>query len=238
MTLQITIDDSEYTKGLKRFKDTLYPMAVRSTLNSVAVRAGESQRLQLRKTFHIRNRWSEGSIVPVRGKSYGLIPPGKTDVNRMNSFSGTRQEYLADQEKGFSRSGPSIPSYKRARMGGSLSGKLRPLAKMKKIRSQGVKRVRDYKLKGKSAKTRTKQLIAMLSREKYRGFIRLYAGDGWGEGYYRLSGRRVDFVRSRRFERKRYRARPWHVPAVSRVAQRHVFDSIWARHAKATLSKL
>lgn len=238
MTLRITIDSSEYTKGLKRFKATLFPQAARETLNSVAKFAAFTQKNQLRRDFHLRNRWSEGSIVPSRGRNYGLIPPHKTDLSKMHSFSGTRQPYLADQESGYSRKDPSIPHYGKARKGGAFSGRVRPFAKMRKMKSRGVKRVRDYDLKGKSAKTRTRQLIAMLSRENYRGFIRLYDSDGWTPGYYRLTKRRVDFIRSRRFERKSYRARPWHAPAIARATRKPVYDALWAKHAKRALSKL
>jgi hypothetical protein len=238
MTLKISIDASEYTRQLKRLDRKLFPTAVRNTLNQMALKGALSQRGEIKKVFTTRNRYVTGSIIPNVGKRYGFIPTSNNNIHGMNAFTGTRQQYMADQERGFSRANPSIPTYLGGRMGGVWQGKVRGVAKMKAIKRLGAKRVRDLGLNGSSGETRTKQAIAMLSRQGYRGFLKLGINDGWNEGYYKMTATKIKFVRSTEFKNKRYKARPWHRPAINRVTKKSVIDFIWGREARVLMGKL
>ena len=238
MALQISIDSSEYTKMLKRLDRKLFPDAVRGTLNDIAKKAAISQRGQIKKVFTVRNKYVVGSIRPHGNRPYGLIPTSNSNIHGMNAFSGTHLQYMADQEKGFTKTDPSIPTYKKGRMGGTFKGRVKGPVKMRKIKRSEVKRVKDLGLRGRQGSTRTKQAVAMLARQGFRGYLKLGKQDGWNEGYYRMTKTKIDLVRSTKHSKLRFRKREWHRPAIDRVAKKSVVDVLWARQARKLIAKL
>lgn len=238
MSLKISIDASAYTRDLKRLERKLFPDAVRATLNDMAKKAAIAQRGMIKKKFTVRNKFVLNSIVPKGEGRFGLIPKSNSSVHTMRAFSGTLQPYMLDQERGFSKSDLSIPTYAKGRMGGTFKGKVRGPAKMKKIKQGPVRRIKGLDLKASKGPARTKQAVAMLSRQGYRGFLKLDRSDGWHEGYYKMTATKVNLVRSTAVKRKRYSKREWHKPAIAMVTKPTVMTALWERQARALLRKL
>jgi hypothetical protein len=239
--LNTIVDNKEALKKLRKLSHSAFPGAVRNSLNNMAKGAGTYSRSKsIPKHFNIRNKWTKGSIVPSKGKNFGLIPKGKNNISKMFSFTGSRQKYLLDQEEGFSKDSPSIPMSKSSRKGGSFSGNVRPSLRMKKI-TKNIRSYKHYKNKAKSKKGKTFSLLSMSAREGYKGFFFLDVPGTFPRGIYKFKGRRpkkkssfprVTRVRSQEKRRITYKSRRWNKDMVDKFQKQSTYDFYWNQQVR------
>jgi hypothetical protein len=82
-------------KVLKIFSKAAAPIAFQQALNETAAKTRLAAQDNIRDEFQIRNKWSERSVTYKRAT--GL------NIDKMQAEVGSTQEYMAEQETGFTR---------------------------------------------------------------------------------------------------------------------------------------
>jgi hypothetical protein len=95
-SFEISVKYAECKAALQRISDTELPEAIAAGINRIASGAAAAQRMNLRRDFILRNKYTEGSL------AYYKANP-KKDIARINAIVGSKQPYLALQETGGER---------------------------------------------------------------------------------------------------------------------------------------
>lgn len=153
-------------KTMKVFDD-----AVRYILNEMAIASAEYQRHRINDgRFTIRNKYTERSIYPKAktgmsnfsgGSGLGLISPGRTNWRTMYSEAGTIQPYMAEQETGYNRMDPMVPT-PMARIGRNSRKRIQKKGKLKALRASKQLRANDFT----KQTTREGKITAMIETAK------------------------------------------------------------------------
>jgi len=168
--LQELVDD------LKAFRKRALPYAVRSALNTAAFDARSQWQHEIRRSFTLRNRYTERSVRVTRVEG--------TDLRRMVAIVGSVAPYMGDQEHGATvrarRRKKAIPAPGAA---GQPPGKTRT----KLIRRpHRLSSIRVPKATGGTVKQRWAAAIGEAVRKRRR-FV-LLDRPGGGRGIYRVTG--------------------------------------------------
>jgi hypothetical protein len=215
----------EHKKISAQFEHT-----VRSSLNDFALLGSRLQQKHLRRTFTLRNRWTEGSIFPKPGKNFGTVKVS-AGIPFMVSKTGTVQEYLEDQEKGFSVRNPETPTNK-ARVAGSAKKVITKKGKLKTLRAEKRLKASSFK-RPRTREDKIKAMIAVAKKEKFKGVIRIEKDDFLPAGWYRIVNRRKSLIMIRRAQKgvKFRKAERWHAEALDKITVQDQLN-IFVRNAK------
>jgi hypothetical protein len=243
--LNTIVDNKDAVKKLRKLEKSAFPGAARNSLNNMAKGASRYARIKtLKKQFHLRNKWTTGSIIPKPGKNIGLIPDGKTNINAMFSVFGSLQPYLLQQEDSFRKKSPSIPLSKTSRKGGAFSGNVKPSLRMKKV-AKNIRTRKYIRGKGKSRKQQTFAMLALSSRRGYQGFFFLDVPGVFGRGVYKFKTKRsgagfprMKRLRSHEKRSKSFRKRPWFMPVAKKFQQQKTYDFFWNREVKKLIDPI
>lgn len=245
--INIKFDSSKAVKTLKKLSGKAFPDAVRESLNDMAKSAGTYARsTTLKKEFHLRNKWTRGSIVPQPGKSFGLIPKSKKNINSMYSKMGSRQPYLLKQIKGFRKKAPSIPISSTSRKGKTFSGSVKPSLRMKKI-SKSIRTYRDVKSKAKTKKGKTFAMLSLSARKGYQGYYFLDIPGIFPRGIYKFRTKKITkssgfpkLIRLRSQEKKYIQTKKhdWFTPIINKYQKQKTYDYFWNKQTKKYINPL
>lgn len=239
------VDNKDALKKLRKLSHEAFPDAARNSLNNMAKGAGTYARSKtLKEKFHIRNKWTMGSIIPTPGKNFGLIPKNKRDIKSMFSEMGSRQPYLLAQAESFRKKSPSIPLSGTSRKGGSFSGRVKPSLRMKKITK--TIRTRQYiKGKGKNKKQQTFAMLSLSSRRGYQGFFFLDVPGVFGRGIYKFKTKksgagfpRMKRLRSQEKGSKSYKKKDWFKPITNKFQKQKTYDFYWNKEVKKIIDPI
>jgi hypothetical protein len=245
--LEVSFKKDKAIKTLKKLSEDAFPTAVRNSLNDMAKSAGTYARSKtLKEKFHLRNKWTRGSIVPTPGKSFGLIPKSKKNIDTMFSETGSRQPYLLEQEKGFRKKAPSIPLSKTSRKSGAFSGSVKPSLRLKKI-TKSIRTYRDVKSKAKTKKGKTFAMLSLSARRGYQGNYFLNVPGVFPRGIYKFRTKkmtrksgfpRLTRLRSQENRTISYKKKNWFSPIVNKYQQQKTYDFFWNKQVKKQIDPL
>ena len=94
------IDDrqiQQFERDLRRYAKEAMPFAVRDALNRAVFGSQAEIRQELKRRMVLRNKWTQGSIQVDTAKG--------VRVERFAAAVGSVEEYMAEQEEGFTRRG-------------------------------------------------------------------------------------------------------------------------------------
>lgn len=245
LMLNTIVDNKDALNKLRKLSKDAFPGAARNSLNGMAKGASTYARVKtLKKQFHLRNKWTKGSIIPKPGKNIGLIPAGKTNINAMFSVFGSMQPYLLSQEDSFRKKNPSIPLSKTSRKGGAFSGNVKPSLRMKKV-AKNIRTRKYIRGKGKNRKQQTFAMLAQSSRRGYQGFFFLDVPGVFGRGVYKFKTKRsgAGFPRMKRLRSqekgsKSYKKKPWFMPVANKFQQQKTYDFYWNKEVKRLINPI
>lgn len=243
--LKFSMNTSKATTDLQLLGDEALPNAVRLTLNAIAKSAAAYARSKtLPKYFELRNNWTRGSIIPNKN-NIGLVPESQKNIEKMFSVFGSKQEYLAKQEFGFTEKRVSIPLTTQARQGGAFSGIVKPSARIARITKQ-IRSYRDVRSKAKTIKGKTFAMLAISEREHYRGAFALNVEGVFPKGIYiwskgranrKFSFRRVTRIRENE-KNKKYTKKPWFSDTLKIYWKQSTYDYYWNKIANQEINKI
>ena len=228
--------DKSWKKNMKILNVGLIE-AARLTLNAQALEASKQQKIQLNKMFELRNKFSEGSIFPKLGNRYGLIPPNRKNINSMYARSGTIQDYLAEQNEGFDRSDPQVPTDS-ARIGKKFKRVIGRKSKLRNLKREPTLRAKSFK-RQKTIRSKTRAMIAMAKRVNWKGLIHIRNQEaGIVNGYFRMSKGKLMLIRYSQSGLKRRKAHHWHEKALKSSPTTGFSQAQYNKAANLKLSKL
>ena len=175
---------------LKRYAKEAFPFATLDTLNRAVMGAQHQIRQHLGRRFTIRNQWTKGSIQ--FRKARGL------DVDSQSAQIGSIQEYMAEQEEGFSRRakgkhGVPVPTSAAAGQPGAKP-RTKTLRKAMKLANISLAKHRGLGVNRKQRNVRqvqeaiaTKKRFVFLQFKKTKGIYKVIGGSkktkrGWPKG--------------------------------------------------------
>jgi hypothetical protein len=211
---------------LDRFGSHALPQAAADTLNQLASDTSDHAKNNLGARFTLRNEFTFRSIVFQKVKQ-------RKEIGSMYSITGARQEYLKEQETGFTRPDAVIPT---AETAGQGSGR-RTLPKMNQNRLKKIK-LKQTSLPAKATRTPKQALLVQVYMAVKTNRRQLYLTRAHGmnrSGIYEVRG---GFIGSRGWPigaklrmlydtskgQTRSEPRPWLVPA-SEVAMSREYDT-------------
>ena len=174
---------------LEKFSERALPYAVRDTLNTAAYKTSNLARRNAKRVFQMRNNYTVRSIQFKKTFS--------KNVDRMESAAGSLQEYMREQEEGFTRHkkgkhGVPIPTSASAGQAGAKP-RTKPVRRINWMsRLQMSTRLRrQYKSTKQSLVRRVQEAIESGGRVTFLG-IREQKNSRYKKGFYRvLGGRKV-----------------------------------------------
>jgi hypothetical protein len=238
----------ETDKILTKLSDEGFINASQDTLNGVAKGAGHYMRAKtLPKYFHLRNKWSRGSIIPKPGKSFGLVPRSKKNINTMFSKAGSNNQNLADQNEGFKKKNPSIPISGHSRRGGTFPGKVSAASRLKKLKNN-VRTIRDVRSKARTKRGRTFAMLSIMQRRGYRGSFFLDVNGAFVRGHYKFKSNRISknksgfnrlkFIRQQTKRTITYKKRPWFDDMNRKFQTKRTMLFYWNKSVKRNIDPL
>ncbi len=211
----------EFAEQLKEYAEKAYPWAVRETLNNQAKMAASEGKGVVQTTMVERNRWTRGSIQ--------FNPTRLEPVNDMETTTGSTEDYMEDQEFGFTRvrkgkHGVPIPtSFAAGQKGAKPRTKLvRARNKLPRIVLSGGR----HPMANKKQELIVTMLLSLKMGRRYfffdfgsgkrKGIMRIQGGSrkqkrGWPEGA------ELDMVYDMTHESVKIPKSPWLDPAVERT---------------------
>ena len=96
---RVIVDRSEWTKNMQRAIKQGFPDAVADTLNGVALLARNRAILEARRTFTLRNKYTEGGFNIGKGGT-GIWPAKGTKISSLNAVAGSKTPYMGLHESG------------------------------------------------------------------------------------------------------------------------------------------
>lgn len=182
------------------------PEATRYTLNEMAVQTWKSAKMDLKKTFTIRNTWT--------ARSLGFQKVGSTnDIDRMESYAGSREDYMREQEEGISRSatgkhGEPIPTTHASGDGQARQRKKRIMRKFYLGRLKVAQGLYD---RAKREAGSDKQVLPLLVRmaKKQRKKVIFWKSDKRKQGLFQIDGDRLPMIYDLTEKRIVSRPRRW-----------------------------
>lgn len=207
-------DTQKLQKQIIELSERGMPIAIQQTLTATARAAWRYGRENTEKEFRTRNNWTRGSQTYQRAE--GL------DVNKMKAVTGSGQQYMAEQEEGFTQSGNGgngvwVPTAEASDQSGIRT---KPITR--KYRKGRIKMRRKIKKRASSAAQQ--QLFNIYNAVTTNGFF-------WGKlkntnGMWRMTGSVVNgkilltgvrLLYSANKKTIRTEAHKWHMPAVERA---------------------
>lgn len=204
--------DPKVHKKLMKLKDGIARATI-AGLNETALVANLAQKKQIRKTFTLRTKWTEGSIFPKHGSRAGFIPEYKTDLSKVWIRTGSVQEYMERQQEGWTAHEPQVPTLK-ARVGRNYNRKIAKKARLKTLKTQPKWSPSHFTSVKKE--DQVKQMIAVVRKSKYKGIIHVKK-DGYSlpPGFYKMRNRRtLDLLRYWQKGSHKRKATHWHTKAM------------------------
>lgn len=219
-----------WKRKLQKLKGGLV-LAEISTINDTALYAADLDRETIKKQFVNRTPWTVGSVYPKRGSRAGLIPLTKKTSNGAYVRVGSVQEYMRDQDEGWTEQDPFVPTDK-ARVSGSHKKKIRRANHMNYIKRKGVMKADKFS----GPHTRRGKIQAMLAvsrKEKFKGVLYIKPGDPTTlpAGYYRRKGRALRLIRLEQPGNRRRKATHWHTNAMKDPRLRGLSSVFFNRNA-------
>jgi hypothetical protein len=215
-----TLPIEQLENELDKFGSKTFPHAVRDTLSITAYEASKEAKEQANRVFTMRNQYTARSIRYTRAR--GRV------VNQMESAVGSVQEYMREQEEGFTRRGRgkhgvAVPTSYAAGQEGAKP-RTKPIR-----RTNWLQRLKMARSKRRAASVA--QEIVQAAREavatgrrtlylplRHPGLYRIVGGRKTGRGWPR--GAKLKILYSLEDRSVRTEAHPWLEPAVRVVLTR------------------
>lgn len=174
----------ELIDDLRKARKRAIPHGVRNALNTAAFQGRKDWQGVIRRTFTIRNQFTERSIRVVQAKG--------TNLDRMEAFLGSVAPYMGDQE-----GGATVRGRRRVKaIPGPVAAGQSPGGKRTKLVRAGAKlsAINIRRIRAKGPKQRNAIAIAMAARKRQK-FVKL-TRPGGGQGLFSFKGGRRTWHKS------------------------------------------
>lgn len=205
---------------LDRFGKQALPYAIRDTLNAAAFQTAEMAKEEISHKFIERNTYTRRSVRYKKTFS--------RDINRMESYAGSIQPYMRQQEEGFTehksgKHGVPIPS---SAASGQMGSRLRTRRLQRKNWLSSIN-LSSSRVKGRGRTVASvrdavdtgKRVIFIDSRSDHygrpTGLYRVVGGRKGGRGW--PTGARLQLIYDLERSSVRTKAHPWLEPATNKV---------------------
>jgi hypothetical protein len=209
-----------------------------TTLNDTGLYAADLDRATIVKTFTNRNKWTENSVFPRKGRKLGFVPVKKKTSKNAYVRVGSIQPYMRDQEMGWTANNPQVPT-NQARVGGNYRKRIKKAASLPHLRAKGAVTAKNFR-QPRTRKKKIDAMIGMVNAGKFQGVIQIRPQDPTTlpPGYYKVMRRKtLTLWRLSQWGARRRKATKWHSKTMRNPRIKVMNDLYYKRNAARILRR-
>lgn len=251
MSVKIDFPNSnEFVKKLKKDMPNAMRFAAASTLTRIAFSGVKKSERAIKKGMNLRNKYTVGNKTGNRGIRYNRAKPRRNMNLIFSEFGALKsRDYLADQHDGFRHKG--IVPAKAARTSKKYDRRIR---KKNYLRAMAVKKVKDYKGKGKGNPRRARAMLYMAYKSNFGlpgssdfFYLKKNQYNNFKAGFYQFARKRPNkaansyphlkkFFHGKKTTNMTRYGKPWLKKALEKFTQKEI-DLIFLEETKKQLKR-